>query len=122
MSEYILIHITGHQAYSCKERQDNCVYLWWVSVSNSDFIPLLVEQQYLHHQCDCHPCYLFYFFFRYGRRRTTQLPVVLALIFGIVAGLSPNLYFYLVSQFIIAATLGGYRINSIVLGTNFICL
>lgn len=65
--------------------------------------------------------YLF-IYFRYGRRRTTQLPVVLALIFGIVAGLSPNVYFYLVSQFIIAATLGGYRINSIVLGTNVICL
>lgn len=56
--------------------------------------------------------------FRYGRRRSTQLPVLLSLVFGVVAGLSPNLYFYLVSQFIIAATLGGYRINSIVLGMN----
>lgn len=56
--------------------------------------------------------------FRYGRRRSTQLPVLLALIFGVVAGLSPNFYFYLVSQFVIAATLGGFRMNSIVLGTN----
>lgn len=56
--------------------------------------------------------------FRYGRRRSTQLPVLLALVFSVVAGLSPNLYIYLVSQFITAATLGGYRINSIVLGMN----
>lgn len=78
---------------------------------------------YLHHRCVIHPIYfILFYFFRYGRRRTTQLPVVLALIFGIVAGLSRNLYFYLVSQFIIAATLGGYRINSIVLGRNFMSL
>lgn len=96
-------------------------------MNNSDFVPLLVERQ-MNDFCICtinvtvtHVIYLFTLF-RYGRRRTTQLPVVLALIFGIVAGLSPNLYFYAVSQFIIAATLGGYRINSIVLGTNFICL
>uniref|UniRef100_A0A8C2ZLZ3 Solute carrier family 22 member 13a n=1 Tax=Cyclopterus lumpus TaxID=8103 RepID=A0A8C2ZLZ3_CYCLU len=51
----------------------------------------------------------------YGRRRTTQLPVVLLLIFITVAGVSPNVYVYMVSQFIVGAALGGYRINSTVL-------
>lgn len=53
---------------------------------------------------------------RYGRRRTVQLPVVLSLIFAIVAGVAPNFYIYIVSQFIAAIGLSGYRINSVVLG------
>uniref|UniRef100_A0A3Q3BMB4 Solute carrier family 22 member 13a n=1 Tax=Kryptolebias marmoratus TaxID=37003 RepID=A0A3Q3BMB4_KRYMA len=51
----------------------------------------------------------------YGRRRSTQLPVVLLLIFVIVAGVSPNFESYIASQFIVGAALGGYRINSVVL-------
>nr|XP_046264341.1 solute carrier family 22 member 13-like isoform X2 [Scatophagus argus] len=56
----------------------------------------------------------------YGRRRTTQLPAVLLLIFVIVAGVSPNFYVHVVSQFMVGAALGGYRINSIVLATEWI--
>ncbi|XP_051269334.1 solute carrier family 22 member 13-like isoform X2 [Dicentrarchus labrax] len=55
----------------------------------------------------------------YGRRRTTQLPVVLLLIFLTIAGLSSHFYVYMVSQFMVGAALGGYRINSIVLATEW---
>ncbi|XP_035527309.1 solute carrier family 22 member 13 [Morone saxatilis] len=55
----------------------------------------------------------------YGRRRTTQLPVVLLLIFLTIAGVSPDFYVYMVSQFMVGAALGGYRINSIVLATEW---
>ncbi|XP_043990160.1 solute carrier family 22 member 13-like [Gambusia affinis] len=56
----------------------------------------------------------------YGRKRTTQLPVVVVLIFAVVAGVSPNVHVYNVSQFIVGAALGGYRMNSIVLATEWI--
>ncbi|XP_044076732.1 solute carrier family 22 member 13-like isoform X2 [Siniperca chuatsi] len=56
----------------------------------------------------------------YGRRRTTQLPVVLLLTFVTVAGVSSNFIVYVVSQFIVGAALGGYRINSVVLATEWI--
>ncbi|XP_070701569.1 solute carrier family 22 member 13-like [Pempheris klunzingeri] len=56
----------------------------------------------------------------FGRRRTTQLPAVLLAIFVTVAGVSPNFYVYLVSQFITGAALAGFRTNSTVLATEWI--
>ncbi|XP_056148670.1 solute carrier family 22 member 13-like [Lampris incognitus] len=55
-----------------------------------------------------------------GRKRITQITVILLLIFTIITGLSPNLHVYMVSQFIAAAALGGYRINAPVLATEWI--
>ncbi|KAM9349643.1 solute carrier family 22 member 13-like [Symphorus nematophorus] len=55
----------------------------------------------------------------YGRRRTTQLPVVLLLIFVMVAGVSPNFYIHVVAQFIVGAAIAGYRVNSVVLATEW---
>ncbi|GAA6222416.1 solute carrier family 22 member 13-like isoform X1 [Lates japonicus] len=56
----------------------------------------------------------------YGRRRTTQLPIAIVLLFVIVAGVSPNFYVYIVSQFIVGSALAGYRMNSTVLATEWI--
>uniref|UniRef100_A0A3Q4BF71 Major facilitator superfamily (MFS) profile domain-containing protein n=1 Tax=Mola mola TaxID=94237 RepID=A0A3Q4BF71_MOLML len=56
----------------------------------------------------------------FGRRRATQLPVVLALIFSVAVGMSPNFSVYMVSQFLVGAAQGGYRMNSIVLATEWI--
>ncbi|XP_008284202.1 solute carrier family 22 member 13-like [Stegastes partitus] len=56
----------------------------------------------------------------YGRKRTTQLPAALLAVFVLVVGVSPNLYIYLVAQFVVAAALGGYRMNSTVLATEWI--
>ncbi|XP_030630549.1 solute carrier family 22 member 13 [Chanos chanos] len=56
----------------------------------------------------------------FGRQRATQIPVVLMVIFTVVTGLSPNFYMYLVSQFIVGISYGGYRVNCIVLATEWI--
>ncbi|CAG5897118.1 unnamed protein product [Menidia menidia] len=56
----------------------------------------------------------------FGRKRATQIPVVLMLIFTVTTGLSPNFYLYLVSQFIVGIGYGGYRLNGVILATEWI--
>ncbi|KAM6948361.1 solute carrier family 22 member 13 [Aplochiton taeniatus] len=55
----------------------------------------------------------------YGRKRATQIPMVLMLIFTTTTGLSPNFYFYLTSQFLVGVSYGGFRVNCIVLATEW---
>ncbi|XP_011484845.2 solute carrier family 22 member 13 [Oryzias latipes] len=56
----------------------------------------------------------------FGRKRATQIPVFLMLIFSVTTGLCPNLYLYLLSQFIVGIGYGGYRLNSVILVTEWI--
>uniref|UniRef100_A0A8C7XUD5 Solute carrier family 22 member 13a n=1 Tax=Oryzias sinensis TaxID=183150 RepID=A0A8C7XUD5_9TELE len=56
----------------------------------------------------------------FGRKRATQIPVFLMLIFSVTTGLCPNLYLYLLSQFIVGIGYGGYRLNSVILATEWI--
>ena len=59
---------------------------------------------------------------RFGRKRATQIPVVLMFIFSGVSGLCPNFYLYLASQFLVGIGYGGYRLNAVILGTFFVFL
>ncbi|CAL8346809.1 unnamed protein product [Merluccius merluccius] len=56
----------------------------------------------------------------FGRKRTTQIPVVVMFIFMLTSGLCPNYYLYLASQFGAGVGFGGFRINGIVLCTEWI--
>ncbi|XP_056452014.1 solute carrier family 22 member 13-like isoform X2 [Gadus chalcogrammus] len=56
----------------------------------------------------------------FGRRRTTQIPVLFLFIFTLTGGLSPNYYLYLASQFGAGMGYGGFRMNAIVLMTEWI--
>ncbi|XP_072219945.1 solute carrier family 22 member 13-like [Leuresthes tenuis] len=56
----------------------------------------------------------------FGRKRATQIPVVLMLVFTIATGLCPNFYLYLASQFIVGIGYGGYRLNGVILATEWI--
>ncbi|XP_030219105.1 solute carrier family 22 member 13 isoform X1 [Gadus morhua] len=56
----------------------------------------------------------------FGRRRTTQIPVLFLFIFTLTGGLSPNFYLYLASQFGAGMGYGGFRMNAIVLMTEWI--
>ncbi|XP_054452033.1 solute carrier family 22 member 13-like [Anoplopoma fimbria] len=56
----------------------------------------------------------------FGRKRATQTTAVILLIFTITTALSPNVYVYLTSMFMVGIGAGGYRINSIILATEWI--
>ncbi|KAL0966562.1 hypothetical protein UPYG_G00296820 [Umbra pygmaea] len=56
----------------------------------------------------------------FGRKRATQIPIVIMLIFTITTGLSPNFYLYLLFQFVAGISYGGFRVNCIVLATEWV--
>ncbi|XP_051269358.1 solute carrier family 22 member 13-like isoform X1 [Dicentrarchus labrax] len=56
----------------------------------------------------------------FGRRRATQIPAVIMFVFIVTTALCPNVYLYLVSQFLVGFGAGGYRVNCIILATEWI--
>ncbi|XP_044075037.1 solute carrier family 22 member 13-like [Siniperca chuatsi] len=56
----------------------------------------------------------------FGRKRAAQIPVIVMLIFTVTTGLCPNFYFYLASQFMVGIGYGGYRLNGVILATEWI--
>ncbi|XP_051269346.1 solute carrier family 22 member 13-like [Dicentrarchus labrax] len=56
----------------------------------------------------------------FGRKRAAQIPVIVMLIFTVTTGLCPNFYLYLASQFMVGIGYGGYRLNGVILATEWI--
>ncbi|XP_028283321.1 solute carrier family 22 member 13-like [Parambassis ranga] len=56
----------------------------------------------------------------FGRKRAAQVPVVVMVIFTATTGLCPNFYLYLASQFMVGIGYGGYRLNGVILATEWI--
>ncbi|KAL7387455.1 hypothetical protein ABVT39_023758 [Epinephelus coioides] len=56
----------------------------------------------------------------FGRKRAAQIPVIVMLIFTATTALCPNFYLYLASQFITGIGYGGYRLNGVILATEWI--
>ncbi|KAM8839486.1 solute carrier family 22 member 13-like [Synchiropus picturatus] len=55
----------------------------------------------------------------FGRKWATQIPVFVNLIFSMTTGLCPNFYLYLASFFVLGSGYGGYRVNGIILATEW---
>ncbi|XP_056277376.1 solute carrier family 22 member 13-like [Pseudoliparis swirei] len=56
----------------------------------------------------------------FGRKRAVQITTVLLFSFTVTTALCPNVYIYLASMFMVGIGGGGYRINSIILATEWI--
>nr|XP_046264343.1 solute carrier family 22 member 13 [Scatophagus argus] len=56
----------------------------------------------------------------FGRKRAAQIPVILLVIFTLTTGYCPNFYLYLGSQFMVGIGYGGYRLNGVILATEWI--
>ncbi|XP_070829412.1 solute carrier family 22 member 13-like [Chaetodon trifascialis] len=56
----------------------------------------------------------------FGRKLAAQIPAVVMLIFTVTTGLCPNFYLYLASQFMVGNGYGGYRLNGVILATEWI--
>uniref|UniRef100_A0A673B675 Solute carrier family 22 member 13-like n=1 Tax=Sphaeramia orbicularis TaxID=375764 RepID=A0A673B675_9TELE len=56
----------------------------------------------------------------FGRKRATQVPVIIMFTFVLTTGFCPNVYLYFVSMFCVGIGSGGYRVNCIVLSTEWI--
>uniref|UniRef100_A0A671Y8C1 Solute carrier family 22 member 13a n=2 Tax=Sparus aurata TaxID=8175 RepID=A0A671Y8C1_SPAAU len=56
----------------------------------------------------------------FGRKRAAQIPVFVMLIFTVTTGLCPNFYLYLASQFMVGIGYGGFRLNGVILATEWI--
>uniref|UniRef100_A0A3P8TXT6 Solute carrier family 22 member 13a n=1 Tax=Amphiprion percula TaxID=161767 RepID=A0A3P8TXT6_AMPPE len=58
---------------------------------------------------------VFFFFCRFGRKRAIQIPTVMLLVFTVTTAQCPNVYLYLVSQFLVGVGAGGYRSYTLVI-------
>ncbi|XP_077391370.1 solute carrier family 22 member 13-like [Festucalex cinctus] len=56
----------------------------------------------------------------FGRKRAAQIPLVVILVFTVTTALSPNYLLYLISQFLMGLGYGGFRLNGIILATEWI--
>ncbi|KAM9323023.1 solute carrier family 22 member 13 [Pholidichthys leucotaenia] len=56
----------------------------------------------------------------FGRKRAVQIPSILLFIFTVATAFCPNFDLYLTAQFLLGIGYGGYRLNSIILATEWI--
>uniref|UniRef100_A0A8C9QXT4 Solute carrier family 22 member 13a n=1 Tax=Scleropages formosus TaxID=113540 RepID=A0A8C9QXT4_SCLFO len=56
----------------------------------------------------------------FGRKRATQMPLLLLTVFVTATAFAPNLYLYMVFQFVASMSYGGFRVNGIVLAAEWL--